>query len=183
MPVRRNVKRKKKVLFPRFSAFPFLCSWLFLSSISTGSSFPWVPACSVYVRGRRKQLLRGGVGQQSGPCAALGRLWQQQQRPCSCSGEEQHTSVELMPEPTAGSAGTQAAVQRSEGAFCQRPARITHNCSLPIKVPVSPVRLWLRDLKTHSFLGYLCQRVTPNTNCRSLLVVLDRCKIFTAAFK
>lgn len=125
------------------------------------------------------------LGQQSSAWAVLGRLWQQQQHPCSCWREEQHISEELMPEPTVGSTGTGSCavfkVCLLPGASLDKSNK--HNCSLPVKVPVRLIRLWLRDLKTHSFLRYLCQRITPHTNYQSPLVILDRCKIFTAAFK
>lgn len=158
--------------------------FMIISFKSLHWQFLFHECASSSVCGQRQQVLQGRAAPRWLSRAVLGRLWQwqQQQHPCSCWREEQHLRVEWMPEQTAGA---QAAVQCSKvplpGANLSK--SITHNCSLPVKVPVSQIRLRFRELKTHSLLRYLCQRITSNTNYQSLLVILDRCKIFTAAFK
>lgn len=96
MSVRRNVQRKKKsaLCSPYFSASPFLCSWLFYSSISTGSSFSTNvptsrgagPAEQICSRGWAAQRLRRAGAARA---AAAGRskvaVWNERQCTGSCA--------------------------------------------------------------------------------------------------
>lgn len=129
MLVRRNVQRKKKVLFspPTFQPLPVSVHNCFFQVFPLAVPFPLMcrfPAC-MCVRNQRNQVLQGRAAPRwidgSIACVLLGRLWREQQCLCSCWREEQHISVEWMPELTAGGTGTQAAVQCWKCAFCQKP--------------------------------------------------------------
>lgn len=165
MSVRRNVQRKKNsALLHLLLSLP-----LSLFMVVSFKYFHWQflfheGASLQHVCVERSRVLQGGAAAGLGGPSAAAEGGARPQ--CGINGEHRQLG----------------SLQRGCGAASLDKAG-THHCSLPVKVPLSPIRLWLRHLKAHSFLRYLCQRITPNTNDRSLSVILDRCKIFTAAFK